>query len=116
MPKPIPADTWNNLFYPTVDYKYFEDSAQFDFEPNALGFSGKNAWWLADAALLAYVKDLKLLEASLERAQFDYMRPIGSDPSKSTKGFFASRSRPVPFAIVGFRGTDKDDPREHSVG
>lgn len=111
MPKPIPADTWNNLFYPPAGYKYFENSDQFNFEPNAAGFSWKNAWWLADAALLAYVKDWSLVTAALLRARFDDMRQVGPDPSKSTKGFFASRSAPVPFAIMVFRGTDKDDPR-----
>jgi hypothetical protein len=44
MPKPLPADTWNNLFYPPSDYRYFENSNQFDFEPGAHDFSWKNAW------------------------------------------------------------------------
>ena len=111
MPKPLPPDTWNNLFYPPTGYEYFENSDRFDFEPNAPMFSWKNAWWLADAALLAYVKDWKVVKASLAGARFDDVRQIGSDPAKSTKGFFASRSGPNPFAIVVFRGTDKDDPR-----
>jgi triacylglycerol lipase len=111
MPKRLPADTWNNLFYPPADYKYFENSDQFAFEPYAVGFSWKNAWVLADAALLAYVKDWKLVKSSLAHAGFDDAKPIGLDPAISTKGFFASRSGPAPTAIVSFRGTDKDDPR-----
>jgi triacylglycerol lipase len=111
MLKRLPADTWKNLFYPPAEYQYFESSERFDFEPDAAGFSWRNAWWLADAALLAYVKDWNLVKASLERAQFDSVRQVGPDPSKSTKGFFAVRSRPLPFAIMAFRGTDKDDPR-----
>jgi hypothetical protein len=111
MQKRLPADTWQNSFYPPAEYKYLESSERFDFEPDAAGFSWRNAWWLADAALLAYVKDWNLVEESLERAQFDSVRQIGPDPSKSTKGFCAFRSRPVPFAIMAFRGTDKDDPR-----
>jgi triacylglycerol lipase len=111
MPKPLPADTWDNLFYPPAEYKYFEGSERFDFEPGEPGFSWKNAWWLADAALLAYVKDWTRVTANLAGARFDNVRQIGPDPSKSTKGFFASRSGPVPFAITAFRGTDKDDIR-----
>jgi triacylglycerol lipase len=111
MLKPLPADTWNNLFYPPADYKYFENSEQFDFEPDAAEFSWRNAWWLADAALLAYVKDWTLVTTSLSSARLDDIRQVGSDRSKSTKGFVAFRSDPIPFAIVSFRGTDKDDPR-----
>jgi len=36
---------------------------------------------------------------------------VGQDSAKSTKGFFTYRSNPLPFAILAFRGTDKDDPR-----
>jgi hypothetical protein len=111
MPKPLPADTWNNLFYPPPDYLYFENSDQFDFEPGAQGFSWKNAWWLADAALLAYVKDWNAVTTALTRARFDDVKAMGADPSKSTKGFFATRSGAAPFAILAFRGTDRDDPR-----
>jgi triacylglycerol lipase len=111
MRKPLPADTWKHLFYPPEDYKYFESCEQFDFEPGAAAFSWRNAWWLSDAALLAYVKDWTLVKSSLIAARFDSMSQIGPDPAKSTKGFFASRSGPVPFAVLAFRGTDKDDDR-----
>jgi hypothetical protein len=112
MRKPLPADTWDNLFYPPPDYRYFENCAQHDFEPNAPEYSWVNAWWLADAALLAYVKDWNAVVEFLLAARFDEkVTQIGRDPAKSTKGFFASRSGPTPFAILAFRGTDKDDLR-----
>jgi hypothetical protein len=111
MPKQFPADTWSNLFYPPANYQYFENADQFDFEPDAAGFSWHNAWWLADAALLAYVKDWNLAKASLDRARLGDSQQVGPNPSTSTKGFFAWRSGPVAFAILAFRGTDKDDPR-----
>jgi triacylglycerol lipase len=111
VPKSLPADTWHNLFYPPPTYSYFENSERFDFEPDAPAFSWKNAWWLADAALLAYVKDWGAVEETLTKARFDDVKQIGPDPARSTKGFFASRAAPAPFAIVAFRGTDKDDPR-----
>jgi hypothetical protein len=112
MPKPLPADTWNNLFYPPTDYRYFENSDRFDFEPGAKDFSWRNAWWLADAALLAYVKNWDDVMSILTTgARFDSVKAIGADAGKSTKGFFASRSGPAAFAVVAFRGTDRDDPR-----
>ena len=112
MPKTIPTDTWNNLFYPPPDYKYFENSAQSDFEPNATAFSWENAWWLADTALLAYAKDWSTTKKNLVQAGFDDdIAQLGQDSAKSTKGFFAYRSKPLPFAILAFRGTDMDDPR-----
>src|ERR1700682_5639203 len=101
MPKPLPADTWSNLFYPPSDYRYFENSDQFEFEPGAQDFSWKNAWWLADAALLAYVKKWDIVKAILTTgSRFDNVKAIGADAAKSTKGFVASRSRPSPLAVV----------------
>ncbi|HEX7287915.1 MAG TPA: lipase family protein [Candidatus Angelobacter sp.] len=112
MPKAIPADTWNNLFYPPRDYKYFENAAQFDFEANPHGFSWKNSWWLAESALLAYEKDWNKTTTVLTQAGFNAdIRQIGSESAISTKGVFAFRSTPSPFAEMAFRGTDKDDPR-----
>jgi pimeloyl-ACP methyl ester carboxylesterase len=101
------------LYYPPPNYRYFENSDRFDFEPGAPDFSWKNAWWLAEASLLAYVKrktwdDVK---ATLTAARFDDAKQIGADSAKSTKGFIAWRSGLSPFAVVAFRGTDKDDPR-----
>jgi triacylglycerol lipase len=113
MPKPLPDDTWENLYYPPPNYKYFENSDRFDFEPDAPDFSWKNAWWLAEASLLAYVKRKTWdeIKAILTAARFDDAKQVGADPANSTKGFIAWRSGASPFAVVAFRGTDKDDPR-----
>ena len=93
--------------------RYFENSDRFDFEPGAQDFSWKNAWWLADASLLAYVKKKTWddIKAILTAARFDDAKQVGADPAKSTKGFVAWRSGPSPFAVVAFRGTDNDDRR-----
>ena len=113
MRKPLPDDTWNNLYYPPANYAYFEGSDRVGFEPGARDFSWRNAWWLAEASLLAYVQDRTWgeIKAILVRAGFEDAKQIGPDPAKSTKGFLAWRSGPAPFAIVAFRGTDKGDPR-----
>jgi triacylglycerol lipase len=113
MLKPLPADTWQNLYYPPPDYRYFQNSRQFDFEPGAPNFSWKNAWWLADSSLLAYVKTKPWdgVKSILAAAGFDDAKQIGADPAISSKGFVAWRSGPSPFAVVAYRGTDRDDQR-----
>ncbi len=112
MPKPLPEDSWQNLFYPPSDYKYFENAGHFRFEPGAAAFSWKNAWWLADMSLLAYVKEWgRDVKPALQLAGFDQVEQIGLQQNMSTKGFMASRSGPDPFAVVAFRGTDRDDSR-----
>jgi triacylglycerol lipase len=120
LPRALPNDTWNNLYYPPPDYEYFIGAAQSDFEPEAIDFSKNNACWLADAALLAYVKDWNVVTRALRQAKFDDFQAIGTDPGVSTKGFIAKRLAPTPFLIVAFRGTDRDDPRnlatDESVG
>lgn len=112
MPKPLPDDTWRNLFYPPPDYKYFENARNFPFEPGAAGFSWKNAWWLAELSLLAYVTEWeRTVKPTLHQAGFDHVEQIGLQQQMSTKGFMASRSGPDPFAVIAFRGTDRDDSR-----
>jgi hypothetical protein len=111
MPKPLPADTWQNLFYPPPDYRYFDGADRFDFEAAAPGLSWNNAWWLADASLLAYVTDWPRAEEILRANRFDEAHQIGADPHKSTKGFLAIRSGAAPFAVMAFRGTNRDDKR-----
>jgi len=117
MQKPLPDDTWENLYYPPPTYSYFENSDHFAFEPDAKEFSSKNAWWLAEASLLAYVKrkTWEEVKAILTAARFDDAKQIGANPDKSTKGFIAWRSHPSPFAVVAFRGTDKDDTRNRDT-
>ncbi len=112
MRKTLPEDTWQNLFYPPPAYKFFEGAEIAPFEPGIAGFSWKNAWWLAEMSLLAYVQDWEhIVEPALRAAGFDRRQQIGLKPEISSKGFLASRSGPDPFAVVAFRGTDRDDSR-----
>jgi triacylglycerol lipase len=54
--KSLPAPSTNLLLFPEHDseYVHFEDAADHPFDRGARGLSRVNAWWLADAALLAY--------------------------------------------------------------
>jgi pimeloyl-ACP methyl ester carboxylesterase len=36
------------------EYRHFEGASEVPFDPRAFGFSQRNAWWLADSALLSY--------------------------------------------------------------
>ena len=106
-----PAATWDNLFYPPPDYQYFRKPAG-DFTAR----SNLRDAWLTDAAILAYGRRGK---TRMEQSELDkifdtaglkatYLGPWF--PSKEgTQGFFASNA---DFAILSFRGTEKDDPSD----
>ena len=96
MPRPLPADTWNNLFYPPPDYGYFVGAGHQDFEPAAAGY-----------ALLAYVKDWNAVTAALRRAQFDEMRPIGT---------LTAIAHPAEYFSSALRNKAPGDPPPYIVG
>jgi triacylglycerol lipase len=106
MRKDLPASTYDNLFYPPAGYRYFENAANFSFHPQATGFDPVNAWWLADAAVLAYEKEAAtvthwLQQAGLSNFQpFGNWQPIGWEP----RAFVASTRT---FAVISFRGTQR---------
>lgn len=100
MLKPIPAPTLDVIFPPNTDHEHFKDCASHPFRHDANGFELVNAWWLAEASLLAYA------QAEFATAQF------------ANAGLRLSRSQPVTgsstqcyvahnddFVIVAFRGT-----------
>jgi hypothetical protein len=53
-PRPWPQPTLDALRPPKADFAYFAGADRVPFEPEAIGFSTANAWWLADASMLAY--------------------------------------------------------------
>jgi triacylglycerol lipase len=61
-PRPLPPETVDGLRPPRVGFPYFAHADQFPFEPHATTYSAANAWWLADAAFLAY-GDAAFIEA-----------------------------------------------------
>ncbi|HSS52343.1 MAG TPA: lipase family protein [Thermoanaerobaculia bacterium] len=90
------------------EYVNFDHALDADnkFEPNAGGFSPVNAWWLAEASLLAYWLD------ATEVARI-YRQRAGLDclvlEEGSTLCHLAFNKE---FAIVAFRGTQADDWRD----
>ena len=101
--KKVPPPSAGLLFFPENDpgYKHFENAQAHPFDPNPQGFSRVNAWWLADAALLAYWDE-------------SAARPIWSTAGLrfqfvSNRGVQCHIGSTDEFVIVAFRGTQPDD-------
>jgi hypothetical protein len=105
--KPIPPPIFDVVVPPNLtlppDGKprlYFEGASEHPFRPGSTGFELVNAWWLAEAALLAYAA------------------PDDAEPRFKKDGGFQSKFFPGPlqgtqayvlvrdeFCVVAFRGT-----------
>lgn len=107
MRKPVPPRDFAKISPPNREHEYFEDCAEHPFLPSADEFEFVNAWWMAEAALLAYANpsfaEKRLLEAGLhEFRHFD---------GESTQCYVAhGASEEVSggseFVIVAFSGSD----------
>ena len=104
-----------NLFYPPREYTYFKRAAEIPF---VTGSPIAKAAWAADASMLAYarfgqtrMKDSDLDE-NFRRGGLQYTK-IGGSPADwnapGTQAVFASCDG---FAILAFRGTERDDPAD----
>jgi len=100
--KPRPIRRIELVFSPErdTDYRHFADAKRHPFDTAASSLGRRNAWWLADAALLAYWDEAharpRFADAGLEATEF---RHEGVD------GYVAKGDG---FAIVSFRGTEPD--------
>ena len=84
-------------------YVAFEDAATHRFVPDATSWSRVNAWWLADAAWIAYNHDANAVRGVFRsRAQMDSCEVFASSGTECYLAQCAS------FAIVTFRGTQPD--------
>jgi hypothetical protein len=104
--KPVPTGDLANLlppidsytYVPRVEYEYFEGCEQHPFKWDADQFEMINAWWLADAAMLAY-SDPRVIEFWCKKAGFTEFDWFGG---KSTGCYVATAER---YAFIVFRGT-----------
>jgi hypothetical protein len=103
VPKPIPAPKYELLFPPVAEteaFRYFENCGAHPFRHDATEIELVNAWWLAEASLLAYAPAEfaveKFRSAGLEVAN---LRPFQHE---GTQCYVAFGERLV---IVVFRGT-----------
>jgi len=106
-----PAADWEHLFYPERNYEYFRQ--QLRLPANFHIADPMTAAWMADAAMLAYGRSgPELLAREKFNAVFDRSgltcQTIGewSDTARGTQAFFASNA---DFAVLSFRGTERND-------
>ena len=102
MPKERPDPNILYVFHPEKDstYVHFADAAAHPFTGDATSVVPRNAWWLADAALLSY------WDADVALARF---RSAGmAADALDVEGVQCYVSWTDSFVIVAFRGTEPD--------
>src|SRR3954451_8447507 len=115
--RPDPPRLWRSVFYPLPGYRYFDKPPSFDSSPRIGSFNLLKAAWMADAAMLAYGRSgpdpipTAQIASILKDAGFLRCDLLGdwSGGPRGTQGYFAEAEN---FAIVAFRGTEKDDWRD----
>ena len=99
-PKDLPRPTLGNLLPPNRQHPYFEGASDFPFPCAVTEFDIRNAWWLAEASLLAYADE------TFVREQWTRVNPklqLRFFQGPSTNCYVVSGDE---FAIVAFRGTE----------
>ncbi len=92
--------SWEALFHPENLPVFSEPKWVFEYEKS--GFSLANAWWLANAAQLAYF-DKAQIKSELEKIN---MELVAFFEKNGSQGFLATENR---FAVLAFRGTEIDE-------
>jgi Lipase (class 3) len=109
-----PPPLWKSVFYPPPNYRYFEEPPLFQSSPKIGSCNLLKAAWMADAAMLAYGRSGPdpipgtQVASILKDAGFVQCNLLGdwSAGARGTQGYFAYRD---DFAVLAFRGTEKDD-------
>jgi len=97
--KPVPSITVANAAPPNEDYAYFERCQDHPFDRRSERFELVNAWWLAEASLLAYV-DPDFAVPRFREAGFDAVERFSDE---STQCYTMHNE---DFAVVAFSGSD----------
>jgi len=110
MTKPIPSPLPHVVYPPIPEtvHPYFQEASRHPFRHGATAFEPVNAWWLAEAALLAYAGP-KLAREAFAKAGLTL---AGDQPfhGASTECYVAHCA---DFVIVAFRGTQVFKPSAH---
>ena len=94
-----PEITWENIRPPYLDYHYFQGIDLYPFRPQATAFDMVNAYWLSEAATLAYAEE-------------DFATPIFQGAGFTEIKFFSGNSTQcyvvsnADFLLLVFRGTE----------
>jgi len=111
MRKPLPPATLEALTPPggvRFPYTFFENVHQHPLPSNHDGFNARTAWWLSDAAFLAY--------SSPEAVQAEYRRPeLAADvePFSGPRGTQCYVAAAADWIVLAFRGTQLDNFWQH---
>ena len=98
--KRLPPNVIENVLPPDKKYHYFKDHQENRFEYNApYEFKLVNAWWLADAAFLAYTEP-QFAERRFKAAGFPHCKFFSCS---STQCYVVHNDN---FVIVAFRGSE----------
>ena len=98
-PRELPPPRIGMALFPAkYAYEHFQNAELAPFEAAAKGFSRANAWWSAEASLLAYW-DKAEVKTRIKKAAGDAEEFSGGN----IEGYVASFAG---FAIVAFRGTE----------
>ena len=112
--RPEPPKLWRSVFYPPPDYPYFERAPAFTSAPLTGRLNVLKAAWMADAAMLAYDRSgpdpipvMRFAKNSRDSRfySFRFDRRWSGGP-KGTQAYFAYTPE---FAVLAFRGTEKND-------
>jgi len=103
--KPVPPPSLALVGRPEKDHEYlhFEHAAEVPFDAAAFGISERNAWWLADAALLSYwpPEEAAVIFRDAAGLESEYISDEGTE-------CYVAWNDTV--AIVAFRGTQPNQP------
>lgn len=106
MPKIIPDPNVEVVLPPNLNHEYFAEASQHPFRFKAQRFQLVNAWWLAEAALLAYAeKEFAIPQYSKAGLNVEGNQPFSR--GGSTQCYVAHNQDVV---IVAFRGTQVPKP------
>jgi triacylglycerol lipase len=100
--RPRPTPDLQFVFHPEADaaYRHFDGHAEVPFAPGAATLTRANAWWLAEAALLAYWdRDDALQRFAAAGLEAEIVQ------GGATQAYVASTAAAV---LVAFRGTEPD--------
>ncbi|MBV9957216.1 MAG: lipase family protein [Acidobacteria bacterium] len=106
MKKTLPPSTLDELSVPNRKFRYFDAQGANIFRSEAEGFELVNAWWLAEASLLAY-GDAGLIDAAFDAAGLSAAGYAARFFEAGGTQCFVMHDEAA--IIVAFRGTQLDD-------
>ncbi len=106
MPKIIPEPSLEVVLPPNLNHDYFAQASQYPFRFKEKQFQLVNAWWLAEAALLAYAEqDFAIPQYRMAGLNVEGNQPLSV--GGSTQCYVTHNQ---DFVIVAFRGTQVPKP------